>query len=84
MSEDAAVVVTAQISGVFYRTGGPDQPPFVESGAAVRKGQTIGLLESMKLFSKIKAPLDGVVLEVLVENEQTVSVGQPLFRLQRR
>jgi acetyl-CoA carboxylase biotin carboxyl carrier protein len=83
VSEDAVVTVRAQISGVFYRAGGPDQSPFVEPGTVVRKGETMALLESMKLFSKVKAPLGGTVVEVCAENEQTVSVGQPLFTVQR-
>jgi acetyl-CoA carboxylase biotin carboxyl carrier protein len=84
VSNDAgSQTVKAQMSGVFYRAAAPDQPPFVEVGGAIRKGQTIALLESMKLFSKIKAPADAVVLEICVGNEETVSVGQVLFRIQR-
>jgi acetyl-CoA carboxylase biotin carboxyl carrier protein len=52
-------------------------------GDAIRKGQTVALLESMKLFSKIKSPADGVVVEVCVGNEEAVSVGQVLFRIKR-
>jgi len=80
---DATLTVKAQISGVFYRFPAPDQPPFVEAGTRVRKGQTLALLESMKLFSKVKAPADAVVVEVCAANEQAVSVGQTLFRLER-
>jgi acetyl-CoA carboxylase biotin carboxyl carrier protein len=75
--------VKAQISGIFYRTASPDAPAFVEVGAAVRKGQTLALLESMKLFSKVKSPADGFVVEVTAENEAAVSVGQVLVRLKR-
>ena len=71
------------MSGVFYRASSPDQPPFVEIGSAVRKGQTLALLESMKLFSKIKSPADCVVVDVCVGNEETVSVGQTLFLVRR-
>lgn len=83
MSDDGILTVKAQMSGVFYRAAGPDQPPFVEVGAVVRKGQTLALLESMKLFSKIKTPADAAVVEVCVANEETVSVGQVLFRVRR-
>jgi acetyl-CoA carboxylase biotin carboxyl carrier protein len=81
---DALLTVKAQMSGVFYRFPAPDQPPFVEAGACVRKGQTLALLEAMKLFSKVKSPADGIVIEVCADNEQSVSVGQTLFRLERK
>lgn len=83
MSDDAILTVKAQMSGVFYRSPAPEQPAFVEIGTRVRKGQTLALLESMKLFSKVKSPSDGVVVEVCATNEQAVSVGQALFRLER-
>lgn len=83
MSQNHFVDVKAQISGVFYRSASPEAPPFVEAGAAVRKGQTLALLESMKLFSKVKSPADGFVVEVTAENESAVSVGQVLVRLKR-
>jgi acetyl-CoA carboxylase biotin carboxyl carrier protein len=84
VADDALLAVKAPMSGVFYRFPAPDQPAFVETGTRVRKGQTLALLESMKLFTKIKAPTDGVVAEVCVLNEQAVSVGETLFRLERQ
>lgn len=83
MSDPTLIDVKAQISGVFYRSATPDAPPFVEVGATVRKGQTLALLESMKLFSKVKAPADGTVAELVAGNEEPVSVGQVLVRLAR-
>lgn len=83
MTDDALLTVKAPMSGVLYRFPAPDQPAFVETGSRVRKGQTLALLEAMKLFTKIKAPADGVVAEVCVANEQMVSVGEALFRLER-
>lgn len=64
--------VRAPMSGVFYRRPAPDQPPFVAVGDRVVKKQTLGLLETMKVFQKIKAPADGLVLEILAENEQAL------------
>jgi acetyl-CoA carboxylase biotin carboxyl carrier protein len=81
--DDAILTVKAQMSGVFYRFPTPGEPAFVEVGTRVRKGQTLALLESMKLFSKVKSPADGAVVEVCADNEQPVSVGQALFRLER-
>jgi len=83
VADDGLTDVKALISGTFYRASSPDVPPFVEVGTAVRKGQTLGLLESMKLFSKIKAPHDGVVRAIDTQNTEQVNVGQRLFRLSR-
>jgi len=81
---DDRIEVKAPISGIFYRSPSPDAPPFVDVGTAVRKGQPLALLEAMKVFSKIKAPADGVVREVRGENSQAVSTGQVVFILDRR
>lgn len=83
MADDGLTDVKAPISGTFYRASSPDAPPFVEVGTAVRKGQTLGLLEAMKLFSKIKAPHDGVVRAIDTADAEQVKVGQLLFRLSR-
>jgi acetyl-CoA carboxylase biotin carboxyl carrier protein len=80
---DDLVEVRAPISGIFYRAPSPGAAPFVEVGDIVRKGQSLALLEAMKLFSKIKAPVDGIVREILGGNAEAVSTGQPLFRLGR-
>lgn len=81
--ENGQFDVKAPISGIFYRASAPDTPAFVEIGTAVRKGQTLALLEAMKLFSKVKAPADGVVADIPVANAEQVSVGQVLFRISR-
>lgn len=83
MSSDELIEVKAPISGIFYRTPAPATPPFVEVGATVRKGQVLALLEAMKLFSKIKAPVDSVVHEIVAVNAEAVATGQTLFVLQR-
>ena len=80
---DGLVEVKAQMSGIFYRTPAPDAPPFVAVGAPVVKGQILGLLEAMKLFSKVKAPVAGTLVEIRAEHEATVSAGQVLFRIAR-
>lgn len=73
--------VISPISGVFYRSPAPDQDPFVEVGTKVKKGQTLCMLETMKVFTKIKAPCDGEVAEILAENEGAVAKSQILMKL---
>ncbi len=79
MAEDNAIPVKAPISGVFYRTSAPNQPPFVEVGSVVKKGQTLCLLETMKVFTKLKSPIAGVVVEILGTHEGVIEKNQILF-----
>jgi acetyl-CoA carboxylase biotin carboxyl carrier protein len=74
-------VVKAPMVGTFYRAPAPDAKPFVEVGAAVKEGQTICVIEAMKLMNEIEADAAGLVKAVLVENGQPVEYGQPLFIL---
>ena len=67
--------------GVFHRTPAPDAPPFVTVGARVEAGQTLCLIEAMKVFTAIAAPHAGTVEAILVESGEEVEAGQPLFRL---
>jgi biotin carboxyl carrier protein len=76
------IEVRAPMSGVFYRRPAPDQPPYVEIGDAVKKKQVLGLLETMKVFQKIKSPAEGRVLEIVAENEGTMKDGDLLFVLE--
>jgi len=65
--------------GTFYRAPSPGAPPFVEVGQAVTKGQTLCIIEAMKLLNEIESDASGVVKSILVENGQPVEYGQPLF-----
>jgi acetyl-CoA carboxylase biotin carboxyl carrier protein len=73
------VEVKAPMSGVFYRKPDPDEPPYVEYGDAVDKKQVLGLLETMKVFQKIKAPVAGKIVGIAVDNETTVADEDLLF-----
>jgi len=75
-------LVTSPFVGTFYRTPAPDQPAFVEVGSVVKKGQTLCIIEAMKLMNEIEADEPGKVTEVLVENGQPVEFGQALFRIE--
>ena len=68
--------------GVFYRSHSPGTPPFVEVGSVVAKGQTLCLIEAMKLFNELKADGDGLVRSIHVDNGEPVEYGQLLFELE--
>jgi acetyl-CoA carboxylase biotin carboxyl carrier protein len=72
-------LLKAPMVGTFYRTPSPDSKPFVEVGQTVKEGQTICIIEAMKLMNEIECDASGVVKAVLVENGQPVEYGQPLF-----
>jgi biotin carboxyl carrier protein len=73
--------VLAPIPGTFYRKPAPDQPPFVAEGAAVTKGDAIGLIEVMKTFTRIEAEEPGRLVRFLIEDEDEVMAGEPLYEL---
>jgi acetyl-CoA carboxylase biotin carboxyl carrier protein len=68
--------------GTFYRAPSPGAPPFVEIGQAVSKGQTLCIIEAMKLLNEIESDVTGTVKAILVENGQPVEYGQPLFLIE--
>jgi acetyl-CoA carboxylase biotin carboxyl carrier protein len=72
-------LVKAPMVGTFYRSPSPDAKPFVEVGQMVKKGDTVCIIEAMKLMNEIETDISGVVKAVLVENGQPVEYGQPLF-----
>lgn len=72
-------IVKSPLVGIFYASGSPDAEPFVSVGDTVKKGQILGIIEAMKLMNEIESEYDGVVKEILIENEQMAEFGQPLF-----
>jgi len=68
--------------GTFYRAPSPGAPPFVEIGQSVSKGQTLCIIEAMKLLNEIESDVSGTVKAILVENGQPVEYGQPLFLIE--
>ena len=72
-------VVKAPMVGTFYRSASPDAKPFVEVGQTVKEGDTICIIEAMKLMNEIEADASGTITAILVENGQAVEFGQPLF-----
>ena len=71
--------VKAPLVGTYYSASSPDAEPFVQIGDTVKKGQTLGIIEAMKLMNEIESEYDGVVEDILVENGQMVEYGQVLF-----
>ena len=74
-------LVESPLVGVAYLAAGPDKPNFVSVGDTVKKGQTLVIIEAMKVMNEIPAPKDGVVTEILVENEEMVEFGKGLVRI---
>jgi acetyl-CoA carboxylase biotin carboxyl carrier protein len=80
-SDSSAIRVEAPMVGVFYRSASPSSPPFVEEGSRVEVGQTLCILEAMKLFNELKSEHAGVVKRIAVRNADPVEYGQLLFEL---
>lgn len=83
VSEAAPVgnVVKAPLVGTFYAAPAEDAEPFIQVGDSVKKGQSVAIIEAMKLMNEIESDYDGTVAEILVKNGQPVEYGQPLFRI---
>jgi acetyl-CoA carboxylase biotin carboxyl carrier protein len=78
-AEPTGHVVKSPMVGTFYRSSAPGSPPFVEIGSVVKEGDTLCIIEAMKLLNEIDADASGTVRQILVENGQAVEFGQPLF-----
>ena len=79
--EPEGQIVKSPLVGTFYAAPSEDAEPFVNTGDPVKKGQTLAIVEAMKLMNEIESDFDGKVAEVYVENGQAVEYGQPLFRI---
>lgn len=79
VSQVAGNVVTSPMVGTFYRASAPDRPPFVRVGDRVEAGQTICIIEAMKLMNEIPSPSNGIVRSILAENDQAIAYGDGLF-----
>jgi acetyl-CoA carboxylase biotin carboxyl carrier protein len=79
--EPAADTVKSPMVGTFYRSSAPGAKAFVEVGQAVKAGDTVCIIEAMKLLNEIEADRDGIIKAILAENGQPVEYGQPLFEI---
>jgi acetyl-CoA carboxylase biotin carboxyl carrier protein len=80
---DDLVALTSPFVGTFYRAASPESANFVEVGSSVRKGQTLCIVEAMKLMNEIEAEFGGTIAEILVENGKSVEYGQKLFMIRK-
>ena len=80
-SEPEGMIVKSPLVGTFYAAPAEDADQFVSVGDQVKKGQTLAIVEAMKLMNEIESDFDGKVAEIYVENGQAVEYGQPLFRI---
>lgn len=81
--EEDVLFIVSPIVGTFYSAPAPDAPAFVKVGDTVKNGQTVCILEAMKLMNEIQSEFDCEIEAVLVSNEQKVEYGQPLFRVRK-
>jgi acetyl-CoA carboxylase biotin carboxyl carrier protein len=82
-SDPNVVFITSPFVGTFYRAPGPDSANFVEVGSPVKQGQTLCIIEAMKLMNEIESDAAGTIVDVLVENGKSVEFGQKLFKLKK-
>ena len=75
--------VTSPFVGTFYRSPSPDAPVFADVGSVVRPGQTLCIIEAMKLMNEIESECAGTVSEIYAQNGKSVEYGQKLFRIKR-
>jgi acetyl-CoA carboxylase biotin carboxyl carrier protein len=75
--------ITSPFVGSFYRSPSPDAPPFVEVGSVVRPGQTLCIIEAMKLMNEIESECAGTVVEIFAQSGKSVEYGQKLFRIKK-
>ena len=80
---DNVVEVHSPMVGTFYRAPSPDADPYVEVGQSVSVGQTLCIVEAMKLMNEIEAEISGKIVKILVENAQPVEYNQPLFLIEK-
>jgi acetyl-CoA carboxylase biotin carboxyl carrier protein len=76
-------IIASPMVGTFYRAPAPDTPPFVEIGTKLKKGQTVCILEAMKLMNELEVEFDCEIVKILVENGKMVEFGMPLFEVKK-
>lgn len=83
LEEENLFIVTSPMVGVYYESPSPDEDAFVRVGSKVEKGQTLCILEAMKLMNEIECEVSGEIVDILVKNEDVVQYGQALMKIRR-
>ncbi len=78
-SKGNTIEIKSPMIGTFYRSSSPDKPPFVEVGQSIKKGDTVCIIEAMKLFNEIESEVSGTIVKVLVNDSSPIEYDQPLF-----
>lgn len=73
--------ITSPMVGTFYRSASPDSAPFIDIGSIVKKGETLCIIEAMKILNEIESDKEGTISKILIENGQPIEFGQPLFEI---
>jgi acetyl-CoA carboxylase biotin carboxyl carrier protein len=81
--EDGVTIVRSPMVGTFYASPAPDQPAYVSVGKVVKDGDVLCIIEAMKLMNEIKSELGGTVIEIMVQNGQTVEYDQPILKIKK-
>ena len=79
--DSSLVEITSPMVGTFYRSPAPEESPFVDVGDRIQSGQTVCIIEAMKLMNELEAEVSGEIVEILVDNADPVEFGQPLMRV---
>lgn len=74
--------IESPLSGTFYRSPAPDEPPYVEVNQTVKPGDVVCIVESMKVFTEVRVERDGIIRRILVESEEPVIINQPLIEVE--
>lgn len=82
VDDENVKTISSPMVGTFYRSPSPEASSFVEMGTVVKKGQTLCILEAMKLMNEVDCDFNGKVVDILVENGQPVEYGEPLFKIE--
>ena len=77
--ESSYITINASMIGTFYRSSSPENPPFVNVGDSIKEGDTICIIEAMKLFNEIESEVSGTIVKVLVDDATPIEFDQPLF-----
>jgi acetyl-CoA carboxylase biotin carboxyl carrier protein len=78
-NDSKLVEIKSPMIGTFYRSAGPDKPPFIEVGQSIKPGDKVCIIEAMKLFNEIESEISGTIVKVLVNDSTPIEYDQPLF-----